>query len=475
MNGAKADRFKVALLVPDGVGIRNFVLGHFLENVVEQAEVHIFHVIPDELLDSYRKDTPPSVHWHSLIPYQQTRPARALQDSLGYAHMYWTNTVSMRRALGKPITGPLRTRAFVRATRLLGRGAARPESMNVLDALHCSLVRKAPETGYYSKMFNQIKPDVLFCSHQRPTSILPAVIAATDLGIPTSSFIFSWDNLSSKSRIVAPFQHFLVWSPHMAAELRRFYPSVDPKNIHIVGTPQFDPYADEQLLWTREEFFARVGADPRRPLICYSGGDTGNCPEDPNHVRVLLTLIRSGRIKNNPQVLVRPSPVNNGTRYQPVREAFPELLFAQPQWIHTEPGNWARVIPTRHDIRFLANLTAHCDINVNFGSTMTLDFGIHDKPVVNTAFDVTNPPIFGMPIWDYFYRDDHIQPVLQLKASRVARSVDEFAEHINGYLQEPSLDREGRRKLFELQVGVPLGRSGSVITETLQRIASMAN
>jgi hypothetical protein len=80
-----------------------------------------------------------------------------------------------------------------------------------------------------------------------------------------------------------------------------------------------------------------------------------------------------------------------------------------------------------------------------------------------------------VPIWDYFYRDDHIQPVLQLKASRVARSADEFAEHINGYLQQPSLDREGRRKLFELQVGVPLGRSGVVITETLQRIASMSN
>ena len=278
MNGAKSDRFTVALLVPDGVGIRNFVLGRFLESVAQQADVHVFHVIPDDLLGNYQKDTPASVHWHSLIPYHQTRPARALQDSLGYAHMYWTNTASMRRALGKPITGPLRTKVFCARTRLIGKTAARPESMDLLDSLHCSIVRKSPETRHYAKIFEELKPDVLFCSHQRPTSILPAVLAARDLGIPTSSFIFSWDNLSSKSRIVAPFQHFLVWSPHMAAELHRFYPRVDPRNVHIVGTPQFDPYADEQLLWSREDFFALIGADPRQPLICYSGGDTGNCP-----------------------------------------------------------------------------------------------------------------------------------------------------------------------------------------------------
>ena len=89
----------------------------------------------------------------------------------------------------------------------------------------------------------------------------------------------------------------------------------------MVGTPQFEPYADPGLLWPREEFFRRIGADPARPLICYSGGDAGTCPEDPEHVRVLMELVRAGRIEGHPQVLVRPVPVDDGKRYADVRAA----------------------------------------------------------------------------------------------------------------------------------------------------------
>ena len=145
------------------------------------------------------------------------------------------------------------------------------------------------------------------------------MLAARSLGIPTATFIFSWDNLSSKGRIAAPFDHYLVWSEHMRDELMRYYPDVPAGRIHVVGTPQFEPYADPALLWPREEFFRRIGADPSRPLICYSGGDAGTCPEDPEHVRILMELVRAGRIEGNPQVLVRPVPVDEGKRYARVR------------------------------------------------------------------------------------------------------------------------------------------------------------
>jgi hypothetical protein len=84
--------------------------------------------------------------------------------------------------------------------------------------------------------------------------------------------------------------------------------------VHVVGTPQFAPYADLHLQLSRKEFFFRFGADPGRPLICYSRGDAGTCPEDPDHVRVLMDLVLSGRIQGQPQVIVRPTPVDDARR-----------------------------------------------------------------------------------------------------------------------------------------------------------------
>jgi hypothetical protein len=277
--------------------------------------------------------------------------------------------------------------------------------------------------------------------------------------------------LTSKGRIISPFDHYLVWSEHMASELKRYYPEVTEERIHVVGTPQFEPYADPNLLWTREEFFNKIGADISRPLICYSGGDAGTCPEDAEHVRVLMELIRSGQIQGNPQVIVRPVPVDSGKRYEKVRRMFPELIYAQPKWVHADPKDWSRVIPLAEDIQFLANLTQHANLNVNLGSTMTLDFGIHDKPVVNIAFDVAEPPVFGMPVWDYYYFFEHYRPVWELGASRPARSRAQLAEFVNMYLKNPATDREGRRKLADMQVGAPLNASSTLILKALEKMA----
>ena len=258
----------------------------------------------------------------------------------------------------------------------------------------------------------------------------------------------------------------------MRRELLRYYPDVTRDRVHIVGTPQFDPYADRNLWQSREEFFRGFGGNPGLPLICYSGGDQGTCPEDQLHAAVLMDLVRSGKIRGPVQVLVRPAPVDDGTRYQAQRARYPEMIFAQPAWLHTEPGNWARCIPTAGDMRFLANLTRHADVNINVASTMTLDFAIHDRPVVNVAFDAGHPPPEGRPpLWEYYYRFEHYRPVVEIGAARFARSPGELAEQTNAYLGDPGLDREQRRQFVQLEVGAPIGESSARVAQVLAKLA----
>ena len=257
----------------------------------------------------------------------------------------------------------------------------------------------------------------------------------------------------------------------MRQELTHYYPDVPRERVIVVGTPQFDPYSDLKLLWSRAEFFRRIGADPTRPLICYSGGDRSIYPAEEQFVRILLELIRADRIKGRPQVILRPSPVDEGRRYAPVRAAHPELIYSPPDWLHTDPGNWTRVLPRASDVQFLANLTQHADLNVNLASTMTLDFAIHDKPVVNVAFDTVLPPPLGVPLWDLYYRFEHYRPVVELGAARVARSSDDLADQVNAYLADPSLDRENRRRFVELEIGAPIGQASARIVDVLSEIA----
>lgn len=461
------------VLVPDGIGVRNFILSPFLKRQAAAGDVHVVHQIPSNLLPMYQAGLQ-DVHWHEFSPYRETPASFTLRYGLAYAQMYWADTKSMRYHLRRVSAhGSWRTKAADRAARVLGRLAASPAHIKRLERWHCAVRRRKPEVDRWKRLFEQLKPSVLFCSHQRPPIILPAVLAARECGLPTATFIFSWDNMTSKGRIAVPFDHYLVWSDLMRQELLRYYPDVAANQVHIVGTPQFDPYADESVRWSRDEFFSRIDGDPNRPLICFSGNNSVNGKEDPHQLRVLLEFIRSGRVKANPQVVLRPAPTDSGRRFDALRRDYPELLYAPPAWTN-QRDEWDQVLPEPHDIPLLANLILHSDLNVNFGSTMTLDFAVHDKPVVNAAFDVTSPYAFGMPCYDYCMQYDHYRPVAELQSSRFARTEDQLAEYVNLYLANPAIDREGRRRLVELEVSGPIGSSTERITNVLSSVGRMS-
>ena len=463
---------KAAVLVADGVSARNFLLGDLGSHLHAHGGWVALHDLPPSFLDTEVRPEDRPDEELPLGTYAEGAVAMLARYSLLYGQMEFSDTTSMRHNLRRPVRGSVRHRALHRTARLAGRLCAGPRRLGAVDRVHASLVARGPETAAHRERLARVAPDVLLCTHQRPPAVVPPVLAARQLGIPTATFVFSWDNLSSKGRIAVPFDHYLVWSEHMADDLRRFYPEIATERIHVVGTPQFDAYADESRRWTRAELCARLGLDPDHPICCYSGGDPGNSPEDPDHVRVLLELVRAGEVPRDLQVVVRPAPVDDGRRYDPVRRDFPELCWAPPAWHHTPGADWSRALPTRADVDLLANLTRHGDVNVNLASTMTLDFGLHDRPVVNVAFDVATPPPFGLPIWDYYYRFDHYRPVVDLGAARFARSPTELAEHLRAYLDDPTLDRAGRAALARLEVGVPVGRSAATIAEVLAEIAA---
>lgn len=457
---------RLLLLVPDGVGVRNFLLEPCGSVLRKTAEVRVLTGFPAELLpESWRGCAA------AMPVYREGVAGSFLRYSLAYAHLWRWDTPAMRFVRRKPVRGSWKVRALHAAARTAGRAMAFGGGIRALEGALQGLARRRGEVRAYRRMFEEWTPDAILCTHQRPSIVLPAVMAAREMGIPTATFIFSWDNLTSKGRIAAPFEHFLVWSPLMKEELLRFYPDVDASRVHIVGTPQFDCYADRSQIVSREEFFARIGADPSRPLICYSGGDTTTCPNEPRQLAAVLEMARKGAFAGNPQWLFRPSPADSGERFAGVRDEYPELLFEQPRWIYPKGGGWTHIVPTQADVWFLTNLTAHADVNVNVASTMTLDFALRDKPVVNIAFDVDAGG--RSRVWLEYYSFDHYRPVVELGAARVARSLEELAEHVNAYLRNPSQDQEGRKRLVELEVGAPVGTAMMRVVAAVKEIAAI--
>src|SRR6476646_11568746 len=127
---------KIAMLIPDGVGVRNFVLGRFLRLLEPDTDVEVFHTIPEAILPKVRSGLPDRIHWQEMLPYRPNRFVLTLQYSLSYAQMYWADTVSMRRIRNASVSGSWRTRLMHKIAKFGGKRCASPGRMRALEKVH---------------------------------------------------------------------------------------------------------------------------------------------------------------------------------------------------------------------------------------------------------------------------------------------------------------------------------------------------
>jgi len=461
-----SDTSNVLLLVPDGVSARNFLLGALPERLADYGQVDV--LLGAGLAQRPETQSPVIRHRQELRRYPERLLEAPVRRTLEYSHQRWCDTAGTRFLLSAPLPGSGRSRSLRRVARATSRLTSSERMLRRLVRLHDAIADRRPEVDAYVELLQEWCPDVVLCAHQRPITIQPVVMAARRLGIPTATFIFSWDNLTTKGRVAAPFDNFFVWSDQMAGELVRYYPDVSRDRIHVVGSPQFEPYADPSLVWSRERFDRELGLEPGRPIICFSGGDTLGCPEDPAHLRIVCELIRSGEIAGDPQVVLRPAPVDTSDRFDRVLEDFP-IVLSRPRW-DDGGGGWDAVTPSREDIELLVNLTRYADLNINLASTMTLDFALHDTPVVNLGFDVDVATRRASLYYDF----DHYRPVVELGAARVVKDPAALAAAVNMYLADPTIDRDGRSRFVDLELGIRPGGSVPAIAEALAALRSRA-
>lgn len=447
---------KVVIVVPDGVGIRNFLYTRFLDLLSTQAEVVAWHVLPEHVLAS-QQGRP--VRFEPLPRVREGLAARVLRQAKMYSQLYWRyeeDAADVMLRVLRSSGGPL-ARAVGHAAHLLGRLVPTPDGAAWLDRSHAAAASGDGALSPFEELLRRERPNVVFCTHQRASRAVPALLAARRLGIPTATFIYSWDNLP-RGRMAVHADHALVWSEAMKAELLGYYPEMDPRRVHVVGTPQFEPHLGPTL--RREVFLAGLGLDPSRPVVCFSGDDAMTSPFDPAY---LADLARSF----SGQILFRRAPTDVSGRYARVLPELPNVTVCDPAWKAGE-GDWTQVTPLPEDLPLLANVAAHCDVVVNLGSTMALDFAIHGKPAVFLAYD----PAGAAPRVEEIYRLPHFRCVHELQPVAWARSPEELGEAVRHALAHPEEKAAAREAWLRRIVAMPLDRASERCAAALLELAS---
>jgi hypothetical protein len=353
-----------------------------------------------------------------------------------------------------------------RAVDAFARFQNSPKKILWLERQQARAVENENYFNEYIDFLEKEKPDLVFCSHQRSELAVPAILAARKLGIPTATFIYSWDNLSKGRMAVHP-NYFMVWSEHMRDEMRRFYPDVEEECIFVVGTPQFEHYFNHSIIEARHVFLQRHGLNPARPVICFSGDDITTSPHDPDYLEDLAQSLQEFSSETRPQILFRRTPTDVSGRYDAVLKRFPEIVSIEPAWVNLSNNDWSKVIPTDEDVKLLVNTVNHCDVVVNVGSTMALDFAINHKPAIYLAYNPTSwKPGERWSIEDV-YRHPHFNHMGQFNPVYWARSKQELPVLLQECIGNPGKMELQRAAWVNFLVEPPLDHASQRCVDAL--------
>lgn len=460
---------KTLLIIPSGGGIKTFLCTPFVEYLRESGEVWIWHALPEASVEGCRKQWTEDVHWEQLPQWRESLPERVARQAKAHAQIHWKYDDLKEILLQRLRPGGSRlNRVIGGAAGYLGRLCGSENRIQWLDGLHDWSARRAVRGSCWEKFLSDLKPDVVFCTYQRAICAVPGMAAARNLGIPTAAFIYSWDNLP-KGRITVPADYYLVWSDFMKQEVLEYYPQFEPEQVLVVGTPQFEHYANRSLLRGREDFLGTLGLRPDRPVVCFSGDDVKTSPYDPEYLGDLARALRETPAAKRPQVLFRPCPTDHTGRFDRVLKEFGEIVESKPLWASQGDGDWATVMPAKEDIGLLCNIVFHSDVVVNVGSTMAMDFAVYNKPGIYIAYNPAN----RAGGWDIetIYRLPHFKSTHELQPVYWARSAGELGQCVQRALSCPEEKSEARGAWLNHHVCGPLGEASRRCADALRLIA----
>jgi CDP-glycerol glycerophosphotransferase (TagB/SpsB family) len=262
----------------------------------------------------------------------------------------------------------------------------------------------------------------------------------------------------------------------------------DPERVHIGGIPSYDGYFRKKWLMLRDEYFKLHGLDPNRKLISYASSFVHFAPNFPN-VEALAKLVASENLTEPSQLLVRLHPSHfqdvpemfgeERERIFALEEQYPHVHVVRPVALGGSLGYYGG-----EDMDEKSSMMAYSDVMVTVYSTMLVETGVHDTPMIAAVIDVPGgwdsvrsasdgkKKKYSLSLKDIGDWPTH-QRFRWAKAGRVAENKAQLAEMLNLYLKDPSLDAAERRKFIEDEITFTDASAGKRTAEYLLKLLEM--
>jgi hypothetical protein len=449
----------VLVSVPHGFSAGNMLRTGLVQRILDSAPA-IRVVLASPLADDaafVREFAHPRVQFEPLPPHRpaglEARLLALIQAS--YIDSGVTEAVQIRRqeAIAK------KSIRFIRAKRRLAA------------VLAPSIVRKESRYDLSDRLVSHPRAEALFDRHQPALLVtsspgliqaeVPLLRTAARRGVRSIAVDASWDNFTNKILPVRRVSRLAVWNQLMKEQAIAFH-GYRPEEVHVTGPQHWDLYFRGGRESTRDAFFRRIGADPARKLVTLTTTPLELYAHYDRVLRVMIEAMRRGRWPGACQILVRVHPRDDLDRYAGFVDG-PNVIIEKPFRTTVRSGDGMAVDCTVESQQHLADTMRHSDVVVQVASTIAVEAAIFDTPAVNVSFDGDLPAEWTRSARRYL-RFTHFANVVRHGAVKLAETPEQLVDGVAAYLNDPTIDAAGRRRVVQEQCQFLDGRSADRVS-----------
>jgi hypothetical protein len=298
-----------------------------------------------------------------------------------------------------------------------------------------------PIPPYIRELYERWSPDIVFAPTMIPRDEVALMRLARAHNKPVVGMAKSFDNLTSKA-FLRIFPDYLIVPNATGVEEAVLLYRYPRERAIPTGICQYDQYLHPDILEDKEAFFKKLGLNPNKRTLLYApAGDWMN-PGDKETLEIILDAIDTGELSQT-QVLLRLHPA------YPSRT---EELKGRSHLVVERPGQELGMLKNyeflEQDVRHLASSLTYSDVVLNTASTLTVEAAIFDTPIILLGIDTKDTKNYWQSIQRYYDRE-HYVPIMQTHGATLVKNKKQLLQSIRVYLDDPTRDAVGRKKIVE--------------------------
>lgn len=459
---------KIFVFFPDGVGLRNFAFTQFKEigeargNQIVYWNNTVFSLEEELGFGEVKMET------HKIHPLTPIYTRIRKHIELNVSQQKFDDDVYQTYKFPFSYAGLKNTLISVFSKIIIGFNSSDKGIIRIRKRIN-QLERSTKKYQYCKGQLLEHKPDLVFCTTQRATQSISALLAAKDLEIPTVGFVYSWDNVPKAMHLIET-DYYCVWSDLMKKEVLKYYPFIKENQVIVTGTPQFEPHFDSTLSQSRAVFCAEHNLDSNKKYICYSGDDETTSPLDQYYLEDLAVAVRNLNAKGeNLAITYRKCPVDTTKRYNEILERYKDCIAVlDPLW-KPYGKNWNEILPTKADLKALYNVCQHSELVTNVCSSTVFDFVLHDKPCI--YYNYEQPQLKkGIRDIGQNYKYVHFRSMPSVQAAVFCTDKKELENQIKQILDGKVSNVPAGKKWFEIVASNAPQQASNRIWNTIETI-----